>query len=200
MGAILGSSPAAPSFCNVPSAYIQGISGFGTAATLGNGNLRVSPWYFSQTWILAGLGAEFTVAGDVPSLFAVALFGDSGQGYPGALLNAPGSISTGTGNAGTVATGGTPGVYMVTPATATAYPAGLYWIGGVVQGVTVTQPTMRTGYPTPTFPIGSSAVPPPSTTLAGYIQGSVTGTLPATFVGIGTAGGSGTIPRMIVQI
>jgi hypothetical protein len=129
------------------------------------------------------------------------IYADDGSGYPGALILDGGSISTGTGNAGTVATGGTPGVYMNTGISATVLKPGLYWIGGVVQGVTTTQPTIRTGVYNTGFGGGTSSVPGAGDARSIFTWTSQTGALNTPFVAIGSAGGSsGTAPRIIFKL
>lgn len=159
--------------------------GAGAANTLGT-TLRVMPFVIAKTTSLARLFAEFTVAGDAASVLRLGIYADTGAGYPGALVLDAGSISTGSGNAGTVATGGTPGVYEITINQSLA--PGLYWFGGVVQGVTVTQPTIRTVARGPNLPLGFSAIPTAGQTAIGYGQSGVSGALPAFSAGQGIVG------------
>jgi len=168
-----------------------------TSGTLSNGILRLSPWVVTKSLPIVRIGAEFTAAGDAASVFRIAIYGDDGSGMPsGAAVLDPGTISTGTGNAGTVATGGTPGVYEIT-VSQTLQP-GLYWVGGVVQGVKSTQPTMRciqsTTLPAP-LPSGTSA-PGAGQTYAGYQMNSVTGALPTWSYSANT----GTHPRIHFKV
>lgn len=151
----------------VPKAYVSGQyylthpnqAGGSTSATLAFGTVRTLPWLVSEPITLAALLVEFTAAGDADSMYHVGIWNDDGYGRPGTLLADVGSLSTGTGNAGTVATGGTPNAYDIP--ISTTIPAGLYHLGGVVQGATATtQPTMRipssiTGQHS--GPLGSSA-------------------------------------------
>jgi hypothetical protein len=149
-----------------------------TNGALGVGTVRVSAWFVSSTITVSAMAAEFTVAGDAASIFRIGVWNDNGNGQPSSLLFSPGSISTGTGNAGTVATAGTPNVYAITGLTQVV-PPGLYWVGGAVQGVTTTQPTLRcpssncvwTG-----FPQGTSL---PAAALApwGFLQTGFAGAL-----------------------
>jgi hypothetical protein len=75
-------------------------------------------------------------------------------------------------------------------------PPGLYWIGGVLQGVSTTQPTFRTGfYFYPSLAM-SSTIPNAGTTVVGYEATGVTGALPATFPAFASAAVAGTIPRV----
>jgi hypothetical protein len=70
-------------------------------------------------------------------------------------------------------------------------------MGGVIQGVTVTQPTIRTGIWGP-FAVGTTTLPGTNDNDIGYDQGSVTGALPGTFQS--TRGRSSATPRIGVQI
>jgi len=189
-------SAAVPTFTSKTGAYFQGTISVGTSATLGNNTLRVSPLVLSSSCTLQGIGAEFTAAGDAASLFQLALYADDGTGYPGALVSAPGSISTGSGNAGTVATGGTPGVYLAT-GLAVTLPAGLYWAGGAVQGVTVSQPTLRTGLFI-SWPVSTAAQPTANQVLNAYTQGSVSAAPPNPFQAFSTS--TGVSARIVFQL
>jgi hypothetical protein len=165
-----------------PQAYVSGnyyyCNGLSTATTaaLGNGSLRVSPWLVTTTLSLAALFIDLTVAGDANSVFRVGIFADDGTSRPSTLVLDAGTISTGSGNAGNVSTSGTPGVYQIT-ASATLQP-GLYWVGGAVQGVTTTQPTLRTttSVLTPGGPLGTS-LPGAGNNHVAFFKSSVTGAL-----------------------
>jgi hypothetical protein len=159
--------------------YYQPNLGMATSVTLGNGTLRVQPVYIPIGCTIQALFSEFTVAGDAPSLLATCVYADNGRGMPGALLITGPTISTGSGNSGSVATAGTAGVYAgaITPQPVSP---GIYWIGGVVQGVTTTQPTMRIGQWTE-YSLGTSGLPGTAGLAFAYQQASITGALPATF-------------------
>lgn len=161
--------------------------------SLTNGTLRLSPIYIPIACTIAALFAEFTTAGDAASVLALACYTDTGSYYPGSLLITGPTISTGSGNAGSVSTGGTPGVYAGT--VSQAITPGVYWFGGVVQGVTVSQPTIRAcGGWAPDSIAVSTTLPGAGTATVGYAQGSVTGALPGTFTT--TVSGSGAVPRV----
>jgi hypothetical protein len=149
-----------------------------TSGSLTNNQLRISPFIVTKSMTITRIGCEFTAAGEANSIFRMGIYADDGTGLPGgaAVLDA-GSISTGTGNAGTVATGGTPGVYEIT--VSTALTAGLYWIGGAVQGAPSTQPTMRVvSTSSIIFPMPIAAIPSAGLGFVGYQMGSVSGALP----------------------
>lgn len=192
-------TPSVPAFTNKASAYLTGMVNLSTSVTLGNGSLRLCPLFFNAPFTLTAVGCEFTVAGDNVSVYRMAMYADDGNCWPGALALDAGSVSTGTSDSGTVATGGTPGVYMRTLGAATPFAAGLYWVGGAVQGVTVTQPTMRVstfGHP---LAFGSSSVPAANANFQGYVQTSVTGTPPSNFQAFTGTGGS-TPGRIILRL
>lgn len=182
------------------NAYLFGNASVSTSATLGNGSLRLTPLYLAVPVTVTAIGAEFTVAGDAASLFRMSIYADDGTFYPGALTLDGGSISTGSGNAGTVSTGGTPGVYMNTGISATTLAAGAYWLGGAVQGVTGTQPTMRTGYFMPDMMAALTTVPSAGSNNVGYTQASVTGAPPSNFATFASASSAGSVPRIVIKI
>jgi hypothetical protein len=157
--------------------YCNSIQANGSGA-LTNGTVRVSPWIVTQSITVTRLFAEFVVAGDAASVYRLGIWNhDATTGKPGTLVLDAGSISTGTGNAGTVATGGTPGVYEIT--ISQALSPGLYWVGGVTQGVTSTQPTIRVVSSANiliTAPLGTS-LPSAGATAVAFAVGGVTGAL-----------------------
>lgn len=131
-----------------PGAYVPGghyffnsPGGNSTSSGLTADRARTSAALIITSVDIEALTAEFTVAGDAASVFRVCIWADDGFGRPGELVIDAGTISTGTGDAGDVATGGTPGHYSI-DVTLTLEP-GLYHVGGIVQGVSSTQPTMR---------------------------------------------------------
>jgi Pectate lyase superfamily protein len=195
----LSDTPApAPQTTFKTASYFTGNISVTTSAILGNGTLRLAPLWLSVPVGITAVGIDFSVAGDAASLFRMAIYADDGTNYPGALLLDCGSVSTGTGNAGTVATGGTPGVYMNTLGSTLSLPAGMYWVGGVLQGVTVTQPTLRVAQ-FMNFSAGNTAVPVAAAVSAGYSNTGITSALPSTFVAFGTNAG-GIAPRIIMRL
>jgi len=172
-----------------PNAYISGnyyycnsSQSTNTANNLGNGTIRVFPWVVTQSVTVTRLFAEFTVAGDANSIFRMGIWNhDLTTGKPSTLVVDAGSISTGSGNAGTVATGGTTGVYEVSinSGTGVVLSPGLYWVGGAVQGVTTTQPTMRSVQNNTisiAIPLGTS-LPGTNQTIFGFLLTGQTGSL-----------------------
>lgn len=176
--------------------YYQGQSGTSTSATLGNGSLRLAPVFIPVVCTIKAMFAEFTAAGDAGSTLAMAMYSDNGTGYPGSLLITGPTLSTGSSNAGSISTGGTAGVYSGL-VTNTAVNPGLYWIGGVIQGVTTTQPTMRIGSWLP-YSVGSGGLPSANSNVVGYSQSSVTGALPTAFSG--TISSVSGVPRVGFQV
>lgn len=193
------SASVTPWFTAKSGSYFQGQSSVSTG-TLGTNLLRLNAFPVAQPITIAQIGAELVTAGDAPSLIRLAIFADDGTGFPGALMLDAGSISTGSGNAGTVPTGGVPGVYTITPGTAPMLAPGLYWAGGVVQGVTTTQPVMRTANLGNQFTGGGLTLPAAGAFSGGYSQSSVSGAMPASFNVIGSAGVVATFPRIIFKI
>lgn len=159
----------------------------GTSATLGIGALRVTPWLLRTSVSLTRIGAEVTVVGDAGSKLRLGIYGDTGNAYPGNLVVDAGQI------AGDSAT-----VQELTIAV-TIRP-GLYWIGGVVQTVTTTQPTVRTqsGGNLDVLLSPGTTLPSAGSTVAGYNQTSVTGALPATFTA--TVAPIASAPRLFVKL
>ena len=159
-----------------------------TANTLGNGTGRFSPWRIRRTTTFSKIGAEVTAAGDSGSVLRIGIYADDGTGYPGALVLDAGTIA---GDAIAVAEIATS--FTLTP--------GLYWVGAVVQGVTTTQPTVRTiamdlGGEMPltggTIP-AAAAIP-----VVGFVGFSMTGALPAAWP-TATPNTSGTAARVFVK-
>lgn len=158
-----------------PSNYISGNYYYATGsqtpstAVLANNLVRVSPWVVTDTITITRLFCEFTVAGEANSVFRIGIWNhDATTARPGTLVIDAGTISTGTGNAGSVSTGGTPGVYEIT--VSQSISPGFYWIGGAVQGATTTAPTMRIVSNTANnfSPIGTS-LPGAGTSQAGAV-------------------------------
>lgn len=110
-----------------------------TSGTMTLNRVRVTPWIVTASLSVIRIFIEFTVAGSADSLFRIGVWNDDGTGQPGSLLFEAGTISTGSSNAGTVATGGIPGVYEIT--VSQTIPPGMYWVGGVAQGTS--QATVR---------------------------------------------------------
>jgi hypothetical protein len=157
-----------------------------TSATLGVGTLRLSPFWLPSPIRFDRIGGEITVAGDVGSVLRMGVYGDNGAVNPKNLLVDAGTMD-----------GGAVGVHEVTIATLTL-GAGLYWIGGVVQNVTTTQPTVRalpSVVPMPLLPTGTVIG---NALTVGQSMGGVTGALPATFGAPTYAMGTG--PRLFVRM
>lgn len=167
-------------------------NGSTTSATLGVGTLRLTSWYVSKTISLAGLSVDVTAAGEAGSLFRIGVYADTGTALPGALVL----------DAGTVAVSA---IAKVEATMSLTLAPGVYWIGGAVQNVVTTQPTLTicqsTGY-CPPVPVAPHA--PSSFTLAG-INGAaigvnatgVTGALPGTFT---SSGPTTSVPRLIARV
>jgi hypothetical protein len=62
------------------------------SANLAVGSLRLAPMYTPRPLVLAGIGVNITVAGEAGSHFRPAIYRDSGDIYPGALVLDPGTV------------------------------------------------------------------------------------------------------------
>jgi hypothetical protein len=159
----------------------------GTSSTLANGSLRVAPFFVPNSVTLSRIGAEITSAGDAGCKLRLGIYADDGTGYPGALVL----------DAGTIA-GDSVAVQEIT--ISQALSPGLYWIGGAVQLVTVTQPTVRTtGTWTPPVSIrAGTTIPSAGASMIGYVHGSVSGALPSSFTA--TVAPAGSTPRTLIKV
>jgi hypothetical protein len=187
---------AAPFIVTGKGYYYAGNQEVTTSSSLGNGTLRLAPVFIPISCTIEALFAEFVEKGEAVSLFATCIYADSGSFYPDELLITGPTISTGTGNAGSVATGGTAGVYGGTVSQAVA--RGIYWIGGVLQGTVTTQPSIRTGVWLPTNVAMGTSIPSAGQKALGFTQAGVTGALPSTFSSTLTP--SGSFPRVGFRI
>jgi hypothetical protein len=126
---------------------------------------------------------ELVTAGDANSVHRLGIYADNGA-KPGVLLLDAGTISTGTGNAGTVATGGVAGIYEIT--CSLALQPGLYWAAGCQQGVTTTLPIMRviTAPAQATLMTSTASVPGVGSSIMGVSASPYSGALPSTLVGV----------------
>jgi len=138
-----------------------------TSNALGNQTLRVAPWIVTQAISVSKLWVEHTAAGESGSVFRIGVFADDGTGKPGNVL-ADGTVST----AGSAAVQEISVSLTLTP--------GVYWSGGVVQGASTTQPTMRIIAPTqveqPALSFGTT-LPAAGSARTGWSVGSISGAL-----------------------
>jgi hypothetical protein len=158
-----------------------------TSATLGNGSLRVVPWLVRNTTSLSKMGAEISTVGEAGSKFRIVLYADNGSGRPGSLVIDAGQI------AGDSATA------QELDVSVTLQP-GLYWVGGVVQSVVTTQPTLRiiaTSW-TPPVDLQLPSMPTAGLVSVGHTQTGVTGAPSATFQFNG--GVSGSAARIFAKV
>lgn len=165
-----------------------GSVGFGgsTSSALGNGTLRLSPIYISRPTVLTRIGLQVTVIGDVGSTVRLGIYADDGSFYPNALVLDAGTI------AGDSAT-----VQEIT--ISQSLGKGVYWIGAAVQGVTVTQPTIRTVSSSGmASTVDAAATNVTNAGNSAQIMTGVTGALPASFSSTVTT--SNLAPRMIWKL
>lgn len=132
-----------------------------------------TPFVVCDTITLTRLFCEFTVAGEANSKFRMVIWNhDAATQTPGTVALDGGTISTGSGNAGDLATGGTPGVYERT--VSQVLTPGIYWSGGIIQGSSTTAPTLRSSQismPHMLIPMGTL---PPAAGLTGALLSSPT--------------------------
>lgn len=156
-----------------------------TSTALGNEQLRLAPWFVADAIHITKIFAEIISAGQADSTYRIGIYSDNGVGYPNELVVDGGSVA-----ADVI---GTPEVTV----DVTLDP-GLYWIGGAVQGASITQPGLRI-LSVPLISIPMSAKPAAAAgPNRGYSRTGVAGTLPATFGGSGLPAGSA--PRMGVYV
>lgn len=189
-GAVTAAKMAAPSVMGYMASgryYFASAPGaVGTSSTLGVGTIRLAPWFVPNACVLSRIGAEIQTAGEAGSKLRLGIYSDDGTGQPGTLLL----------DAGTIA-GDSNTVQEIT--INQAITPGMYWIGGAVQVVSVTQPTVRTCNSPPVFgPVspGTSA-PTAGMLIFGWALTSVAGAFPSN----GAFGASqGQPPRVFVKV
>jgi len=169
----------------LPSAYVSGnyyvCGSHGPTQTSAQANqyARYHPWVVTQSITVTRLWASFATAGEANSVLRIGVYAhDSATQKPSTLLLDAGTISTGTGNAGDVATNGTAGSYEIT--CSLALTPGLYWVTGVVQGAATTQPVVDT-FPAAIIPwlqpFGTSLPARTASSSPGWGQSGVSGAL-----------------------
>lgn len=156
-----------------------------TSVTLGNGTLRVAPMWVPNAVTLTRIGIGVTVAGDATAKVRLGVYGDDGAGRPGALLVDAGQVDAS-------AVGDPEAVISL------AVGSGWYWIGGAVQGVATTQPTVRAVSSNhSSMPLSiPSGLPAGGLLPVGYAVAGVTGALPSSFGAVGLSGAS---PRIFIK-
>lgn len=156
----------------------------GTSSGLGVGTLRVVPFVVPRALAISRVVAEVTSAGEAGSLFRIGIYSASG--------NIPSSLVV---DAGTIA--GDSATVQEIAVSVTLAP-GVYFVGGAVQNVATTQPTMRTcGTWTPPILLNDgSSLPSANATTMGYRSTGVTGALASTF---SLTGASNSAPRIILK-
>jgi hypothetical protein len=162
-----------------------------TSPSNGTNTMKIAPCYL-QAQTLIAVGGEITVIGDVGSKVRVGIYADNGNGYPGALILDAGQLAGDVVAVSELAVG------------PLAIPAGWYWLGGVVQLVVTTTPTIRTiaapALPASwVFPLGTG-IPTAGSTTGCYSIGGFSAALPATFPGGAGVGGTTTVPRLILKV
>lgn len=159
--------------------------GWTTNNTLGVGTLRLTPFFNPVPLSIVRLGAEVTAIGDIGSKLRLGMYLDDGTFRPGQLLLDGGQIA---GDSATVQE-------LIIAAT---LPAGWIWVGGAVQAVTVTQPTVRCQNTAGQNVDFGTAIPATNGVSSGRQMAGVTGALPQTFVDSGTP--SGSAPSVFLKV
>lgn len=186
IAAVEAQTPGAPTYSANRWYYTASPAANSTNAAPGNGSLRLAPWFNPAPLTVTGWALDISTAGSTGAVFRGAVYLDNG-GLPGALLADLGTLDA------TV-------IAVAVGTLAQTLPAGMLWVGGVLQGAPTTQPTVRVTSTTvdPRAPaLASLSATPPgaSSTTSGVIQSGITGTLPATFA----ATGLGNAPRVLLR-
>ena len=156
----------------------------GTSVVLANGTLRAIPFWVPNAVTISRIGGECTLAGDAASVLRLGIYADDGTGRPGALVIDAGTIS------GFSAT-----VQEIT--ISQALTPGIYYAAGVVQGVTVTQPTIRINASASLIPVDAhTSMPAANASPMCFFMAGVTAGLPAFTV----AGTTGSQPRIFMKV
>lgn len=144
-----------------------------TSASVGVGTLRLTAWLNPIDITIDRIGGEIVsgTTADAGAKVRLGIYNDNGFAYPGSLFLDAGQIA-----------GDSVTVQDITISN-TFIPAGLYWIGGTVQSVVTTQPTVRTisNYHPPVTILGSTSAPTVGSAWTSYSMSSVTGAFPGTF-------------------
>lgn len=165
--------------------YLPNYAGTSNSIVLGVGTLRATPFWVPAAATLDRIGAEIVVIGDAGSKVRLGLYTDDGTGRPDALVL----------DAGTIAADSATVQEIVI---SQALSRGVYWAAGVVQVVTVNQPTVRVHGAAGVVPVDMrTATPGAGVATMGMLVTGVTGALPATF---GATAVAGAVPRIFARI
>ncbi len=158
----------------------------GTNSTLGNNNLRLTPFVVSDVLSIDRIGAEITIVGEAGSKLRLGIYSDL-DGLPDQLLLDAGQIAADSATVQELVCNLTLG-------------AGVYWVGGVVQAAPTTQPTARVVASTdPPIPLQFTSIPGVGNNANGIIAGGVSGALPSSW-SFGAASTSGAVPRVFFRV
>lgn len=174
---LLATSLRAGKFLSLPNRAVT------TSNALGNGTMRTTPIYLAAPLTVNQLGVGITAPGDAASVMRIGIYADAG-GLPGAVL----ADVTVAADAIAIPMADLPAPLRLLP--------GWYHIGAVVQGVTVTQPTVTV---TTAAADGLLVFNPATTAVApvGYSKGGVTAALGAWGTSIAT---SNVAPRIWARV
>lgn len=157
-----------------------------TSSVLAVGTARVAPWLVLRPITIDRIGVGITAAGEAGAKVRPIIYADDGSCYPGALLLDAGQL---------------PADAIAAPeaTVALSLQPGLYWIGGVVQAVSTTQPALRIlSSWTPPVPLHLGASIDTNISGVGYSMTGVTGAPPAQWSATVTIAGS--VPRTHVRV
>lgn len=166
--------------------FAPNVTATSTNSALGNGSLRFVPFYLPNAVTLARIGGEVTVIGDAGSTIRLGIYADDGTGKPGARQIDAGTIAADSATVQEVVI-------------SLALAAGIYWVCGAVQGVTVTQPTVRTLATPVVLGVDAGAViPGAGANPQSYLLAGVTAALPASAAAAVVS--TGIVPRIFVKV
>lgn len=160
-------------------------SGEGTqdTLTLTEDLMVVGPVVVDEFISVSEIGVDVTTAGSEGNLYT-ALYADTGNGYPGALIHKSAALAVTTGFKSTASL------------TTILLPPGLYWAGAVCNQVTTTVATVRSLINNSVY-VGETAGAN-DVDCAGYSMAAQTGAPPDTFGS--TAAVVGEVPRVFLKV
>lgn len=158
---------------------LPGNTSVSTLNTLGSGNLRMYAFLVPSAITVTAIGAEVTTVGDAGSKVRLGIYADDGNGFLSARVVDAGTIVGDSATAQEAACNVTP-------------IPGVYWIGGAVQDVTTTQPTMRTiGTPVLPIQVAATSLPAINQSVTGVNVGGVTAAFPSSVAPSAANSGNG---------
>ena len=160
-----------------------GGNGHQDTLTLTEDVMVVGPIVIEEFLSISEIGVDVTTAGTEGNLYT-ALYADTGNGYPGALIHASAALAV------------TTGFKSTTGLTNVLLPPGLYWAGALCNQVTTTVATVRSLISNSPW-VGETAGAN-DVDCAGYSMSAQTGAPPATFGS--SAAVVGEVPRVLLKV